>query len=402
MTQRIAYFVNRYPAVSHTFIRREILALEAQGFDVLRVALHGHNEMLVDDADLAEREKTHHILSGGAVKLLRPVMQRLFKSPGRFFAALKLAFRTGWRGTRPLPFHMVYFAEACSLANQLEAFGATHVHAHFGTNSTAVVMLARVLGGPPYSFTVHGPEEFDDPRGLRLGEKARHAAFVVAITSYARAQLCRWVDPAHWDKIKVVRCGLEPGYFDTADAPSPESNRFVCIGRLNEQKGQLLLLDAARELAARGRDFKIILIGDGELRAELEAFIRQHELQNHVTLTGSLSGPEVKHELLHCRALVLPSFAEGLPIVIMEAMAAGCPVLTTYVAGIPELVRPGENGWLIPPGSVDELVAAMEAVLDCPADRLAAMGASGRQRVKEKHSADVEAAKLADYIKASA
>lgn len=401
MAQRIAYFVNRYPAVSHTFIRREILALEAQGFDVVRVALHGHNETLVDEADLAERDKTHHILNQGVGELLRHAFLRMVTSPGSFFAALWLAMRTGLRGTRPLPYHLGYFVEACSLVAHLEESAVTHVHAHFGTNSTAVVMLARALGGPPYSFTVHGPEEFDDPNGLRLGEKAKHAAFVVAITSYARAQLCRWVDPVHWDKIKVVHCGLPADYFDSSDSSPPDGTNFVCIGRLNEQKGQLLLLDAARILKERGRQFRIVLIGDGELRAELEAAIRQHALQEYVILTGSLTGPQVKAELLNCRALVLPSFAEGLPIVIMEAMAAGRPVLTTYVAGIPELVRPGENGWLIPPGSVDELVAAMEAVLDCPAGTLAEMGAQGRERVRERHSVDTEAAKLAAYISGS-
>ena len=334
--------------------------------------------------------------------LLAPVLRRLLAAPGNFFAALWLALRTGWRGTRPLPYHLVYFVEACNLVGHLEEFGARHVHAHFGTNSTAVVMLARALGGPPYSFTVHGPEEFDDPVGLRLDEKAKHAAFVVAITSYARAQLCRWVDPVYWHKIKVVHCGLEDDSFAMEDVAPPDGSTFVCIGRLNEQKGQLLLLEAARVLQERGRQFRIVLIGDGELRNTLETAIREHGLHEQVTLTGSLSGAQVRAELANCRALVLPSFAEGLPIVIMEALAAGRPVLTTYVAGIPELVRPGENGWLIPPGSLDELVTAMEAVLDCPAETLAAMGAQGRERVRERHSAATEAARLAGYIRDSA
>jgi colanic acid/amylovoran biosynthesis glycosyltransferase len=399
MTQRIAYFVNRYPAVSHTFIRREIVALEAQGFEVLRVALRGHNETLVDETDIRERDKTRHILNQGVVGLARQLFTRLVESPKAFFAALWLAISMGWRGDRPLPYHFGYFVEACSLVNWLGEHGATHVHAHFGTNSTEIVMLARALGGPPYSFTVHGPEEFDKPIGLKLGEKVERAAFVVAITSYARAQLCRWVDPAHWSKIKVVHCGLESEYFESDEAPYPSAPRLVCIGRLNEQKGQLLLLEAARELASRGLVFEIMLIGDGELRPQLEIFIRENDLQQHVILTGSLSGPRVREEILHARALVLPSFAEGLPIVIMEAMAAGRPALTTYVAGIPELVRPGENGWLIPPGSVEELVVAMEEVLSCSPEKLATMGANGRRRVMERHSVETEARKLASHIK---
>jgi len=159
------------------------------------------------------------------------------------------------------------------------------------------------------------------------------------------------------------------------------------------------LLEAARELAARGQDFEIVLIGDGEMRPQLEAYIREHSLERHVTLTGSLSNERVREEILRARALVLPSFAEGLPIVIMEAMAAGRPALTTYVAGIPELVRPGENGWLIPPGAVDELVVAMEEVLSCSPEKLATMGANGRRRVMERHSVETEARKLASHIK---
>ena len=133
----------------------------------------------------------------------------------------------------------------------------------------------------------------------------------------------------------------------------------------------------------------------------LESFVRDQQLQDHVILTGSLTGEQVREEILRCRALVLPSFAEGLPIVIMEAMAAGRPALTTYVAGIPELVQHGENGWLIPPGSVDELVVAMEAALDCPPDQLAMMGARGRERTRERHLIDTQASKLAGYISES-
>lgn len=401
MTQRIAYFVNRYPAVSHTFIRREIHALEAQGFDVLRVALHGHKEALVDDEDIRERGKTRHILKQNPIELITHVMRCLLTAPGRFFAALWLALRMGWQGARPLPYHLGYFIEACSLYQWLDDFEATHVHAHFGTNSAEIVMLARALGGPPYSFTVHGPEEFDKPVGLKLDEKTRRAAFVVAISSYGRAQLCRWVDPAYWDKIKVVHCGLESAYFVTDATPYQEEPRLVCIGRLNEQKGQLLLLEAARRLAGQGMNFEVVLIGDGELRPQLEAYIREHSLERHVILTGSLTNSEVREEIQRARALVLPSFAEGLPIVIMEAMAAGRPALTTYVAGIPELVRPGENGWLIPAGSVDELVAAIKEVLDCEPKMLADMGARGRERVRERHAIDTETRKLAEYLQAS-
>ena len=402
MNVRIAYFVNRYPAVSHAFIRREIHGLEALGFEVERVALRGWEGELVDEVDFHERELTHYILRKRAPELLRIVFSRLLASPGRFFAAFWLALRMSWQATRPLPYHLGYFVEACGLLEQLEQKGARHVHAHFGTNSTEIVMLANALGGPPYSFTVHGPEEFDSPAQLKLGEKIRRSAFVVAITSFARAQLSRWVEHAHWHKIQVVHCGIEAGYFESDERPVPEAGRFVCIGRLNEQKGQLLLLEAARILKERGADFEIALVGGGELRAELDAVVRRYGLEKHVRLLGAISTELMREEILNARALVLPSFAEGLPMVIMEAMALRRPVLTTYVAGIPELVRPGENGWLIPAGSVDKLVEGMEQVIATDAATLKSMGDNAWQRARERHLVDDQAQELGRLISASA
>jgi glycosyltransferase involved in cell wall biosynthesis len=315
---------------------------------------------------------------------------------------LWLALRMGLRADRPWPYHLVYLAEACRVVQWLQAFGAEHVHAHFGTNSTEVVMLANVLGGPAYSFTVHGPEEFDKPQFLYLGEKVRRAAFVAAVSSYGRSQLFRWVAHQHWAKVKVVHCGLERTFHEVPAVAAPSVPRLVCVGRLCEQKGQLLLLEAARMLAAQAVAFEIVLAGDGEMRADIEALIVRHELQAHIRITGWISSAQVREEILAARALVLPSFAEGLPVVIMEAMALRRPVLTTYVAGIPELVRQGENGWLFPAGAVEELAAAMADCLAQPVDALQRMGEAAYQRVLQRHDIDSEAAKLVRYFKATA
>ena len=392
---RIAYFINQYPKVSHSFIRREILALERQGFAVQRIALRGWDAELVDAEDESERSKTHYVLQGGVQSLLMPVLQALRAQPRRFLAALWLALRMGQRADRSWPYHLIYLAEACRLLPWLQAFGAEHVHAHFGTNSTEVVMLAQALGGPTYSFTVHGPEEFDKPQFIHLGEKVRRAAFVAAISSYGRSQLFRWVEHAHWAKVKVVHCGLERAFHDVPEVPMPAVPRLVCVGRLCEQKGQLLLLEAARLLAAQGVEFELVLAGDGEMRAEIETLIADYGLQARVRITGWISSEQVRAEILVARALVLPSFAEGLPVVIMEAMALRRPVLSSYVAGIPELVRPGENGWLYPAGAVDELAAALADCLAQPAEVLQRMGEAAYQRVLERHNIDTEAAKLA-------
>jgi len=399
---RIAYFINQYPKVSHSFIRREILALERQGFVVQRIALRGWDAELVDAEDVSERDKTQYVLQGGVKELLVPVLQVLRAQPRRFLSALWLALRMGQRADRPWPYHLVYLSEACRVLIWLQAFGAEHVHAHFGTNSTEVVMLANVLGGPAYSFTVHGPEEFDKPQFIHLGEKVRRAAFVAAISSYGRSQLFRWVAHAHWPRVKVVHCGLERAFHEVAAVAVPSAPRLVCVGRLCEQKGQLLLLEAARILAAQGLEFELVLAGDGEMRAEIEALIARHGLQAQVRITGWISSEQVRAEILAARALVLPSFAEGLPVVIMEAMALRRPVLTSYVAGIPELVKEGVNGWLFPAGAVDELVAALADCLAQPVEVLQRMGEAAYQRVLERHDIDTEAAKLANLFRAQA
>jgi glycosyltransferase involved in cell wall biosynthesis len=298
------------------------------------------------------------------------------------------------RAERPLPVHLVYLAEACRIVLWLRREGAAHVHAHFGTNSAEVAMLANRLGGPRWSFTVHGPEEFDKAPSIGLAGKIRRAEFVVAVSSYGRSQLYRLVEHALWPKVHVVHCGLDAAFMAAVNVPSLP-RRLVCVGRLCEQKGQVLLIEAAHRLAADGTDFELVLAGDGELRADIEALIRRYKLQDRVRITGWISGARVREEILAARALVLPSFAEGLPVVLMEAMALQRPVISTYVAGTPELVIPGEHGWLVPAGDVDALTQAVRACLDAPADVLRRMGEAAHQRVLERHDVNRETAKLA-------
>jgi len=392
---RIAYFINQYPKVSHTFIRREIHALERRGFAIQRIALRGWDADLVDAEDVSEREQTRYVLRGGLVSLMWSVTGVVITRPVCAINALLLALKMSIHADRPWPFHLVYFAEACRIVPWLKQFGACHIHAHFGSNSTEVVMLAKVLGGPSYSFTVHGTEEFDRPEYLKLGEKTRRAAFAVAICSFGRSQLYRWADYADWHKLHVVHCGLESAFHDVPAVSLPVSPRLLSIGRLSKEKGQLLLLDAVSRLASKGINFELVLAGDGEMREELESMISKHNLQGKVRITGWISSAQVRDEILAARALVQPSFAEGLPVVLMEAMALRRSVLTTYVGGIPELVRHGKEGWLFPAGDVEALAGILEEFLAAPIEILKNMGDAGRQRVLERHSVDKEAEKLA-------
>jgi glycosyltransferase involved in cell wall biosynthesis len=287
------------------------------------------------------------------------------------------------------------------LLDELDERGIEHVHVHFGTNPTAVAQIMRAMGGPPYSFTVHGPDELDAPLGLSLGAKIEDASFVVAITSYCAAQLRRWVSHEHWDKIRVVHCTVGEEFFRESQPIDPRSRTLVCVGRLSAQKGQILLVEAFADAIDAGADAQLVLCGDGELRGEIEAIAARRGVADRVRITGWISGEQVRREILASRALVLPSFAEGLPMVIMEAFALGRPVLSTYIAGIPELVVDRENGWLIPAGSREAIAKAIAEILRTPSAELERMAARGREAVRKHHFTPTETAKLAAHVRQS-
>lgn len=399
---KIAYLINQYPKPSHTFIRREIKAMERLGLEVIRISIRGWNDELVDAQDEKERQRTKYVLKGGALALTRAVLNVLFTTPRRLIEAAALATRLAFnRSERPLPVHLIYVAEACQVLLWARRLGVQHLHAHFGTNSADVAMLTQVLGGPSWSMTVHGPAEFDRKPLLNLSEKIKRSSFVVAISSYGRSQLFRLVGQEQWHKIHVVHCGLEREFYSSSAPSAPVGRRIVCVGRLSEAKGQLLLIEAVKRLRDNGIDFELVLAGDGEMRQAIEKLVAKYNLGAMVRLTGWISTADVREEILASCALVLPSFAEGLPVVIMEAMALKRPVLATYIAGIPELVRSGEHGWLIPAGDIDALSDALKRVLETPLNSLIDMGNAAFQQVQQNHDVDVEAAKLHALIRAT-
>ena len=401
----IAYLVSQYPKASHSFVRRELLAAERQGHYILRVSVQPPALPLVDPDDVSEAAKTHSILgstrASAVMRLLPALIRTAATHPVRFFTGLRSTWLLGRRSDRGVARHFAYLAEACVLLGMTRKQHIDHVHAHFGTNPTAVAMLCRRMGGPPYSFTVHGPDEFDKATILGFASKARHAAFVVAITSYCRSQIFRWISHEDWSKVRVVRCGLDAKFIESAAQPAATRRRLICVGRLNAQKGQLLLLEAAALVRDEIGEFELVLAGDGEMRAHIEQRIDELDLRAIVRITGWLSSTEVRDELLAARALVLPSFAEGLPVVIMESLAVGRPVITTIIAGIPELVEDHKSGWLVPAGDTARLAESMQAALECETRVLDEMGAHGRTQVRALHNIDREVKRLLEHIRTS-
>ena len=337
---KIAYLINTYPSPSHSFIRREIAALEAQGLDVQRFALRPANEGAGLD-EQGERERTKYVLQSGVIGLITSTLSVMARQPIQFLRSASAAMRMGRHSDAGVARHVVYLIEACTLLRWFSDGRVEHVHVHFGTNATTVALLCRLLGGPSYSFTAHGPEEFDQPQSLGLSEKIEHAAFVIAVCSFGRSQLFRWCGREQWGKIHIVRCGVDQLFLNGVEQAVGIGPTLLQVGRLSEQKGQLLLIDAARRLLDRGIPFKLTLVGDGELRGELARRVTEQKLEDHVTLAGWKTGVQIRQMMLDSRALVMPSFAEGLPVVIMESLALQRPVISTFVAGIPELVSDG-------------------------------------------------------------
>ena len=395
---RIAYLVNIYPSTSQSFIRREIHELESQGFEVERFATRKWDQPLVDEADIAEQNRTRVIQDLGKLQALLLTLQVVVSKPAAFFKALKLVWTMNSKSARSPIVHFLYLVQACVLRRWLAKNPVEHVHVHFATNATEIAMLCHELGGPTYSFMVHGPEEIDRAVVLGMDEKVSRARFVTVITDFCRSQMYRWSPHTEWHKIHIVHCGLDSKYITANPTPPSKNGKLLNIGRICEQKGQLLLMQAAAKLVQQGREFELTVVGDGSMRGELEAFIEKHELGNHVKLVGWQTNAQVQQRLLDCQTMVLPSFAEGLPVVIMESLALQRPVITTYIAGIPELVDE-ECGWIVPAGAVDATTDAMAASLDATEQELRAMGKVGAKRVRERHDVTVEARKLAELIR---
>lgn len=390
----IAYLINAYPKVSHSFIRTEILALERQRLEIKRIAIRGWNEEPYDAIDGVEQEKTSYVLQGGLLAVGLAAVGTALTHPIRFLKALAKAWRLSRSPAQGLALYLVYLAEACLVARWLKRDRIGHVHAHFGTNATTVALLAGIIAGTSYSFTVHGPEEFDKPYQLRLREKIEAAAFVVAITSFCRSQLFRFAGVEDWDKVRIVHCAIDPRFAESEGDHPLSTDTIVCVGRLCEQKGQIVLVQALAKLKERGVRARLVLVGDGEMRGAIEAMVARLGLVGQVEFTGALGPDQVLTHLRQARAFVLPSFAEGLPVAIMEAMAVRRPVISTTIAGIPELVRSGQDGLLVPPSDVGALADAIEQVLSADDGDILAHGADSARRIRERHSSDAEATKL--------
>lgn len=394
---RLAYLTSLFARPSDTFIRSEVDRLRAKGIEVDTFSIR--RPAVAPDSDpnvLQHQHNTSYILEKGPLILLEAALRTLLKRPTLFFEALSLAWKTRTRGLKGFLLQLAYFTEACYLAKELRRREIRHLHNHIGENSATVAMLASCLAEIPYSLSIHGPGIFTAAERWALGTKLDRAQFTACISSFCRSQCMMYARPVTWPRLHVVRCAVGADFLD----PPPRAHAFdqppliVCVGRLCVEKGQRLLIEAAAALRDEGHSFRLLFIGDGPERIGLEDLIDVLQLNGMVEIIGWQPTQRIKELLLEAKVMVLPSFAEGLPIVIMEALALDCPVISTSIAAISELVIPGENGWLLPPGETQPLVNALREAIQLSVEESAALGQKGRKRVLEMHHPDRQTEEL--------
>ena len=397
-TGPIAYLTGEYPRATDTFIQREVAGLRQHGITVETCSIRrtdpSHH---VGPEQREEAANTFHILEAAKspVQLLKAHGALFFQNPKRYLGALAKAWRTRAPGAKAALYQMIYFVEAGVLARHMQVRGITHLHNHIATASCTVAMLANALSDIPYSFTLHGPDIFFEPHRWRLDEKIASARFVACISHFCRAQAMNFSAPDHWAKLHIVHCGIEPERYTPNERTRGKNLLFV--GRLAGVKGVPVLLDALKMLEVKHTDLKVTMIGDGPERAALESRSQNMGLAYLVDFVGYKSQADAAETLSKTDIFVLPSFAEGVPVVLMEAMAASVPVITTHVAGIPELIEDGTHGILTHPGDARSLAVAIEKLLDNPA-LATEMGKLGREKVSAEFNIETEAAWLTELF----
>lgn len=415
---KIAYVTGEYPRATDTFIQREVAGLRDKGIEVDTFSIRkpGDKE-IVGIEQKVERQNTFYILPANPFALLTAHVALLVRSPKRYFKSIKLAWNTRQpNGLSGVIYQLFYWIEAGLLAHKINQKNIQHLHNHFGSSSGNVAMLAAEIGGFSYSFTLHGSYIFFEPRRWQLDKKIEKALFVCCISHFCRSQGMMFAAPEHWDKMHVIHCGIDPDLFKQENRkqenrkqayiepdqrsdlpavlpPQTSGQRILYVGRLAAGKGLPILFESLIALKSSYPNFTLDVVGDGSDRENLEALVEQFGLSTQVNFLGYKSQSEVREQLQRVDIFVLPSFSEGVPVVLMEAMAAGVPVVATKVGGICELVDDGVNGFLATPGDHQSLTAYLGQLLADPQLR-ARFAAHGQRKVAEEFNIHTEVERL--------
>lgn len=398
---RIAYLVSRYPAISHTFILREVLALRELGFDINVASINSVDRPVAELTKEEENEvtRTFYVKQLSAPKVAWEHGCSFIRNPSRYMRSLVFALRLGESDLKRILFGFFYFVEAVLLARWMRQSNTTHLHVHFATPASTVGLITSHLTGASLSITVHGPDEFYDVKQYRLLAKIQGCSFLCTISKFASSQLMKLSPVEEWDKFEVTPLGVDPEKFP----PRPnnaENGHFeiLCVGRLAPAKGQHILIRALELVVKQKGNVRVRFVGDGPDRRSLENLAQQTGLADRVFFEGSVNQDRIREFYNRADVFVLPSFAEGVPVVLMEAMSMEVPCVTTRITGISELIRDGIDGLLVAPSDHEELANSIMRLMSEPELRRN-LGEAGRRRVMSCYDLKTNTAKLAEVFR---
>jgi glycosyltransferase involved in cell wall biosynthesis len=373
-----------------------VLGLRAEGFEIHTASINPPDraEAAMTDEERSEYKSTFCLKRTPIPAILAAVCSSFLAAPSGWFRGLFRAVRLGGTEPRQLALYLAYFVEALMVGRWMQRLSLNHLHVHFGTPAASVGMLAARTFGFGLSLTIHGPDEFYDVSPNRLPDKIEAASFICCIGRYCRSQLMKISAPRNWNKFEIAPLGVNPDDFPPRPEPSGGTFQLLCVGRLAPAKGQMILLQAMERLIAGGRRVRLSLAGDGPDRAELEKFTQANQLQDYVVFHGAVNQTQVRALFREANAFVLPSFAEGIPVALMEAMSMEVPVISTQITGIPELIESGKDGILVMPSDVEALAEAIAKLMDDPAFRQS-IAAEGRRKVLRDYNLPVNIKRLA-------
>lgn len=382
----IAYLASDIHAPSHTFVRREIAALRALGLKVTPYTIR---------RGASGDSAAENLLGRSFIAYFMAIGWAFLANPRRFVASWLLALRHRVPGVKSLIWSQFHFVEAILLARLLHNAGASRLHNHFANSGATVGFIAANYSQLPWSLTLHGISETDYPAGPLLAEKLEAASFVACASYFMRAQAMRLVDRSHWRKMAIVRCGIDlKALPKTKPHSDGESTKLICVGRLSPEKGHFGLLDALALVASEGADFQLIIVGDGPIGADIRQRASELGLLERIRFVGALSESETLTEIAAADVLVLPSLMEGLPVVLIEAMAMRRPVIASRVAGIPELIADSGTDYLFTPSDWEDLAQKLSALLAARSD-WQSIGEAGYFRVDDEFRIEHTASRMA-------
>lgn len=387
---KIAYLVSDYFAPSHTFVRREIAALRKLGVEIISFS--------VQSAE-SGGEEVQSLLGRPLLNYFSALFWAFFMYPARLWSSWLLALRHRQPGARGLLWSQFHFVEAICLARLLSAENCTHLHNHFANSGATVGMIAAGFNKIPWSVTLHGISETDFPAGMLLPEKLERAKFVACASYFMRAQAMRQVAASHWSKMHIIRCGVDlsilPPSKTTPGRIDQRGNvNLLCVGRLSPEKGYFGLLETLAHLATDGMDFALTIVGDGPSADDIHAKAAALALTDRIRFAGALPEAETLREINDCDIFVLPSLMEGLPVVLIEALAMHKAAIASRVAGIPELIEDGRSGLLFTPSDWADLECQLRRLIS---DRnlCDTLGEQGQAFVQSEFDIMIPAQKLA-------